>query len=88
MYEVTINMENLPEGADVEIDGLGRYKNGSTNEVTKEEADYFRLRHQTVAYSYDKKGNMKQEITPGPTVLEAFKGVDGINVVTKKEEKK
>lgn len=87
MYEVTVNMESLPKGADVEIDGLGIFKNGETADVTDEAAEQFRIKHTSVAYEYDDKGNMSQEVTQGPTVLQAFKDSETVSVVVKKDNK-
>jgi len=87
MYEMTIDMDNLAKGADVEVDGLGLFKNGETVEVSDEDAENFRLRHQRVEHTFDEEGKLHVEVSPGPTLLEAFRGVDGVEVSVKKEQK-
>lgn len=87
MYEVTVNMDSLPKGADVEVDGLGMFKNGETTEVSDEAAEYFRVKHSTTTFDYDEKGNLIQETTPGPTILQAFRGVDHIDAKRVKQQK-
>jgi hypothetical protein len=74
VYTITINLPNTPQGQEVQIPGLGTYKNGSTNTVTKEEADAFR--------AYQAANNM-----PDDTLLQAFSKDDYVTVETAKEEK-
>lgn len=88
MYEVTVNVDSLPKGADVDIDGLGRFKNGSTTKVSKEDAHAFQVKHSTQSFSHTEEGVLEVETELGPTVYEAFKSTDGIDVAVVKEEKK
>lgn len=51
VYELTVDLPNLPAGHKVQIQYLGEFENGQTYEVTKDEADEFRARepeHRTV----------------------------------------
>jgi hypothetical protein len=41
-YKITVNLPSTGKGQEVQIPGLGTFKNGSTAEVTKEMADAFR----------------------------------------------
>jgi hypothetical protein len=73
VYEITIDFPNMPKGQQVSIPGLGTYENGSTNVVSKEEAEAFK------AYQTDTG-------MPDQTLLQAFKGQDFVKVVTSKTE--
>lgn len=42
---ITLNLPNLADGAEVELDGLGKFINGKTTEVTDEEEVAFRESH-------------------------------------------
>lgn len=86
MYTVQIDMPTLPKGHEVEIDGLGQFENGSTVEVSKEDAEAFRVKHQAVVMTTDKDGNNHIEVFPGPTLLQAFKDNDTIVVSTSKSK--
>jgi hypothetical protein len=78
-YEVTINAPGLPKGELVQIPGLDTYENGSTNEVTKEQADAYRSYHTATTVVLDDEGNPVVEndgyvfeTNPGPTLLQAY----------------
>lgn len=82
-YNVTVDMPNLPRGEEVEISGLGRFKNGSTTEVSKEDAEAFRTFHQNVRFEHDENGALLTITEQGPTVLQA--NIPGVVVETVKE---
>lgn len=69
MYTLTINNSNAAKDAEFSIPGLGTYKNGSTNAVSKEEAEAFR--------AYQVSSGM-----PDVTLLQAFKGDPSVTVET------
>jgi hypothetical protein len=75
-YKLTVDMPNLNKGEVVNISGLGDFKNGSTTEVSEEQANQFRAFHQV----YD---NEKAAWVPGPTVLQA--NINGVKVETLKK---
>lgn len=72
-YMVSLALPNLPKGAIVQLDGLGAFVNGDSREVSDEEADQFRMHH-GVRLTND------SPLTPGFTVLQAFKNSVGITV--------
>lgn len=69
MYTLTIKNDNAARDAEFSIPGLGTYKNGSTNSVSKEEADSFR--------AYQVSSGM-----PDVTLLQAFTGDPSVTVTT------
>lgn len=91
MYKVTLNLPNLSQGAEVELDGLGIFKNGEEKLVSKDEADAFRVKHTTVHTVFDDEGNyVGERFDSGPTLTEAFKSnrwveVEVVKAPTKKE---
>ena len=72
MYEVSIDQPNLPKGAEVQIHGLGVFKNGDSATVSKEDAERFRSLYSTV----DNNGRTVQ----GPTLAQASKTMYGVTV--------
>lgn len=84
MYSVTVDMPNLPKGEEVEISGLGRFENGKTTTVSKEEAEAFRTFHQRVSYERDENGALITVTEIGPTLLQA--NILGVKVETVKDE--
>jgi hypothetical protein len=80
VYRISVDLPNLGKGQTVEIDGLGIFTNGSEGEVTEEQAEAFRVKHQVAKSETDAEGNMHTEVTLGPTVLQAFKGNKYITV--------
>lgn len=87
MYDMTLDLPNLAKGAEVEIDGLGLFENGYTYEIPADLADTFRRKHQRLEGEYNKQGRFEGTIVHGPTLLEAFKNHEGIEVAVHKEEK-
>lgn len=82
MYVLKIDFPNLPKGAPVDIDGLGRFENGHEYEISKEEAETYRLQNVTQSFEHDKDGNLLVETKKGPTLLQAFKNNDNVDVST------
>lgn len=77
-YTVKVNDPALPDGHEVEVPGLGVFKNGSTRQISEEQAEYFRdVNSQLVDVETDDRpawtGAAAVERQRGPTVLQAFK---------------
>lgn len=79
-YTLTIDHPNLPKGAEVEIPGLGLFKNRSTTTLTDEQVETFRQLHGTI----DDEGNWQL----GDTPLQASKNTEGVTVETVSDDKK
>jgi hypothetical protein len=69
-YEVTVNVPSAGKGTDLEIPGLGVFKNGTTTVLEDEEVATFRQHH--AGYGDD------GEYQLGPTPLQAnfMEGID------------
>lgn len=81
MYKMTVQLPNLPKGAEVAIDGLGVFENGYEYDISEEQANTFRARNAAQLFSHDKDGNLEVKTEQGPTLLQAYKKDDGIEVV-------
>jgi len=84
-YEVKVNDPASPNGADIEVPGLGVFKNGSTRQLSEEEAEYFRDVNATlVDVETDDSpawtGAAATELQRGPTVLQAFQDHPTVSV--------
>lgn len=89
-YELTIDMPNLTKGAEVEIPGLGVFKNGSTTVLEDEQVATFRTYNRAygeMVVDEETKMTMPSEVTLGPTPLQAV-WPEGISVEAVKEEPK
>lgn len=80
-----MNDPALPDGAEIEVPGLGVFKNGSTRQVSEEEAEYFRtVNARLVDVETDDRpawtGAAGTELRQGPTVLQAFKDHPTVSV--------
>lgn len=90
MYKITFDLPNLAPGAEVEVNGLGRFENGKTYEIDDEQAQTFRDRHMVFDTEYDEVPTNDGGTTkvpryvpkPGPTVLQAFENTVGVTVET------
>ena len=76
-YRVRVNDPAAPDGADIEVPGLGVFKNKSTRQISEEEAENFRSVNATlVDVETDDRpafaGTAAVELQRGPTVLAAF----------------
>ena len=82
-YKMTVDVPHLPKGAPIQIVGLGTFENGSTVEVSKEDADHYRDVHGRQEPQHDEDGSlvgMSRE--KGPTLLQASKSMYGVEVET------
>lgn len=88
-YKLTVDLPDLPKGELVQIPGLGTFENGSSYEVTQEEADGYRVYHQFVKPVTNKDGAIVgAETELGNTLLEAAKTMYGVEVETVGNKKK
>src|SRR5215208_6904264 len=83
MSSVRVNHPNLPRGADVEIPGLGVFKNGSARQVDEEQVENWRWYNQRAVEVGDRPedGVAAVEYQRGPTLKQAFENVDYIEVL-------
>lgn len=47
MYKITVNLDNIPKGELVEVDGLGVFPNKQEAVITKEVVETFEARYET-----------------------------------------
>lgn len=89
-YKVELDLPNVGKGVEVYVDGLGILENPGTYEVSQEEADAFRVVHQKVTYNQDPDNGLvtSTDVELGPTLLEYFKGKEGVKVTKTKDTKK
>jgi hypothetical protein len=71
-YRITIQQDNLPEGAEVQIAGLGAFENGQSYNVSEEEHDRFRSQHSHQQDVIDPVTDrvLSAEVVPGPPLEE------------------
>jgi hypothetical protein len=98
MYKITFDLPNLAKGAEFDVGGLGRFKNGSEYVIDDETAEGFRAYHSRFETVEDgntvdvvnNEGDTVQEphyeFVNGPTVLQALESVPGVTVEVHKEE--
>lgn len=91
-YKVFVNDPALPDGANVEVPGLGVFANGSARQITEEDAENFRaVNSQLVDVETDDRpawtGAAGVELRRGPTVLQAFEGHPTVSVETVEQSK-
>jgi hypothetical protein len=89
-YKVTVNDPAVPKGAEVEVPGLGVFPNGSTTQVSEQEAEAYRDNNAVLAdVETDDRpawtGAAGVELRRGPTVLQAFEGHPVVSVEATKE---
>lgn len=87
MYKLKIEMPSLLPGTEVQIHGLGTFKNGKEYEIDDEAAEVYRNANQTQETVATEDGTAVVEVKRGPTLLEAFRGVEGVTVATVKAQK-
>ena len=73
-YQISLDFPGTPKGQELSIPGLGTYKNGSTSEVTEDEANLFR--------AYQASNNM-----PDTTLIQSFQKDPYVSVSRVHEEK-
>lgn len=90
MYKLKIDKPNLIPGTELEIPGLGIYKNGKEYDISDEQAEAFRYHHSRVVTETDPSGDLGTYSVGtelGPTLLQAFESDDGIIVTATKQAK-
>lgn len=75
-YVLTMDQDNLPKGALVEVPGLGQFENGTTTDLTDEQVQTFRVTQGT----FDDDGVYHHASTP----LQEMKHALGVTVEVKK----
>jgi hypothetical protein len=80
MYTISIDLPDLPKGTAIDVDGLGTFENGSTNDISEELAESFRMHHATIATQVDSNGSQQSSIVLGRTIEESFADNDNITV--------
>jgi hypothetical protein len=87
MYHLKLNLPNMAKGAEVEIDGLGVFRNGHEYEIEPHMAESFRNSHARSVPTFGDDGSFTQERVLGPTLLQTFKDNPSITVTTVEEKK-
>jgi hypothetical protein len=89
-YKLRLSLPNIPKGVKVALHGLGEFANKQEHSISDDLADFFRAmnsKQQEVADAKpDEEGRVAYETVPGPTLLDAFKNVEGVSVVEVKTE--
>jgi len=80
-YDVTVDLPNLPKGAEVQVNGLGILRNGETAFVTQAQADHWREMNATLAHEYDDKGQLVTKTVKSRTLAQTLGKVRGFEVV-------
>lgn len=83
MAKVKVNLPNQPRGAEIEIPGLGLFKNGSTQEVDEVQVEAWRWYNQRPVTSGDRPedGVAAVEYQRGPTLKQYFENHEFIEVL-------
>jgi hypothetical protein len=86
-YKLELDLPNAGQGVEVYVDGLGILENGKTHDIDDEQAQAFRVAHRTYKSDTDPDTGIVTNVEEieGPTVLEYFKGTEGITVTTDKK---
>ena len=84
-YRVTVNDPALPDGHEIEVPGLGVFKNKNARQISEEDAENFRtVRSELVDVETDDRpawtGAAGVELRRGPTVAQAFKDHPTVSV--------
>jgi hypothetical protein len=81
-YKIEVNMDNLPKDEEVEIWGLGRFKNQSTTTLSSAQVAQYLAQH-----ARHESGKVDPDTGIAPVVLreatplvEAFKDVPGVTI--------
>jgi hypothetical protein len=86
MFKLKLALPNLAKGATVHIAGLGELENGKEYIIKEAAHQAFRIAHATAkSGDYNEHGRRKLTQVLGPTLLEAFKNVEGYTVTEVKE---
>jgi len=70
-FTLTVDDPSYPPGTPIGIPGLGEFENGSTTDISPEQAEAFSLANSTQEAEYDEDGELVVTTTPGPTLDEA-----------------
>lgn len=83
MARLKVNLPNQPRGAEIEIPGLGLFKNGSTREVDEDQVEAWRWYNQRAVEVGDRShdGVAAVEYQRGPTLKQYFENHDHIEVL-------
>jgi hypothetical protein len=83
MYTVTLNQDNLAEGAEVQVHGLGVLVNGGTVEFTDEQVEFYPLANPRLVPHVDEETGIDNPTNePGLTLEEAAEFMPGEVTVT------
>lgn len=80
MYILEVAMDNLAKGTEIQIDGLGIFKNGSSYEISADAAKEYQSRNAVPSFEHTADGTVVTEMVAGSTILQDFKHVQGITV--------
>lgn len=80
MYTISIDLPDLPKGTEIDVDGLGKFENGSVNDISDELAESFRVHHATIATELGEGGSHQNSIVLGRSIEEAFENNPNITV--------
>jgi len=69
-FTITVDDPSYPPGTPIGIHGLGEFENGSTTDISPEQAEAFSLANSTQTAEYDEDGELVVTTTPGPTLDE------------------
>lgn len=87
MFTISIDLPDLPKGIEINIDGLGMFENGSSYDITDEEAYGFQVKHQSIQSVTDSDGHTNNTLVLGPSLDEAFAKHKHIKVEEAKKPK-
>jgi len=89
-YVLELDVPGVPKGQEIEIPGLGVFKNGATHEIDEDAAENYRDANVTAEPEVGKNNEiLSVEVTRGQTLLQAGNSMmEGITVSTAAEEKK
>lgn len=79
-YNVTVNLPNLPEGAEVQVDGLGILLNGEATFVSEDIANHWHEMSRGLVQQFDKRGRLHTELGDHPDLVQTFGSIPGFTV--------
>jgi hypothetical protein len=82
VYTIDFDLPGTAKGQSVQVAGLGEFENGSSYDVTREEADAFRSYNIRQESHHNEDGQLVTETHLGPTLLQAFEHTEGVTVTT------
>jgi hypothetical protein len=81
-YDITVDLPNLPKGAEVQVNGLGILLNGETTFVSEDAANHWREMNVDLQQEYNDKGQLVTTVNKSGTLLQTLGKVDGLTVST------